>query len=592
MNIVLERERLHYGFDTSKRYNLVLKTLKCYWNDEIRAPEPNPESPVFACRFCHISGYEHMLALANEDGAICIQNTKLRSQDSSAIVVTHGHFNAIFDLAWSNGNDMKLVSVSGDHTAVLWDIAMPTHITKLCTFKGHTRSIKTVTFRPDDKDVFATGARDGTIMLWDSRNSQNSATCIKPDNAIINCHLTYSVTRHVPGSGSVKMRQKFNKADSITGLVFRDQYHLISCSAGDGLLKVWDIRKCYYAYKREPLPCYTMQHPGNSAKNSFTSLVLSPDSLKLYANCLDDTVYCYNTNTFKEKPIATYTGHLNSTFYVKSCLSSDGQYLVSGSSDEKAYIWDVSKPGKPIAYLAGHTAEVTCVDWCRSADLKLVTCGDDVITRIWRVQPGNVDQGAPHEVVGWVETITTDCQDGFPNIMYHTPRALKRAVLKGEKTPVASRDMTGSSGKCFREDGCLSELSQNIMSNKGARRLFDPDAGGSESETLSPASETFSPTSNLPNYVMDGTSPHHVCSRNHQKENQNWLLKLQQVTPTSNTNRNRSGKKRRTNQSSAQKKKRVSGNLLQFFAVKSKKESPITDQCKNDDDLNSGISTF
>lgn len=64
----------------------MLKTLKCYWDDEIRIPEPNIESPVFACRFCHISGYEHMLALANEDGYICIQNTKLRSQHSSAIV--------------------------------------------------------------------------------------------------------------------------------------------------------------------------------------------------------------------------------------------------------------------------------------------------------------------------------------------------------------------------------------------------------------------------------------------------------------------------------------------------------------------------
>ena len=69
---------------------------------------------------------------------------------------------------------------------------------------------------------------------------------------------------------------------------------------------------------------------------------------------------------------------------------------------------------------------------------QLVTCGDDVITRVWRIHPDNVDQERPREVVGWVESITTDCQDGFPNIVYHTPRALKRSVLKGEKTPVLS----------------------------------------------------------------------------------------------------------------------------------------------------------
>ena len=69
----------------------------------------------------------------------------------NCLSVTHGHFNAIFDLAWSNGHETKLVSVSGDHTAVLWDVKTLGHIRKLCTFKGHTRSIKTVTYRPNDK---------------------------------------------------------------------------------------------------------------------------------------------------------------------------------------------------------------------------------------------------------------------------------------------------------------------------------------------------------------------------------------------------------------------------------------------------------
>lgn len=47
------------------------------------------------------------------------------------------------------------------------------------------------------------------------------------------------------------------------------------------------------------------------------------------------------------------------------------------------------------------------------------------------------------------------------------------------------------------------------------------------------------------------------------------------------------------NQSSAQKKKRVSGNLLKFFAVQNKKEeTPSADQCESDDGFNSGISSL
>jgi len=46
--------------------------------------------------------------------------------------------------------ELKLVSVSGDHTAVLWDVSiMPCR--QLRQFRGHTGSVKTVAFRPQDK---------------------------------------------------------------------------------------------------------------------------------------------------------------------------------------------------------------------------------------------------------------------------------------------------------------------------------------------------------------------------------------------------------------------------------------------------------
>lgn len=72
--------------------------------------------------------------------------------------------------------------------------------------------------------------------------------------------------------------------------------------------------------------------------------------------------------------MAKYTGHQNSTFYVKSCLSGDGQYLLSGSSDEKGYIWRVQQPGSPLVQLVGHSAEVTCVEWvdCFDGDVKVI----------------------------------------------------------------------------------------------------------------------------------------------------------------------------------------------------------------------------
>ncbi|KAJ4430642.1 hypothetical protein ANN_19232 [Periplaneta americana] len=194
-----------------------------------------------------------------------------------------------------------------------------------------------------------------------------------------------------------------SRANSITGLVFQDQDCLLSCGAGDGLIKVWDLRKNYSAYRREPLPCYTLPYLGNTARNGFTNLVLDPGKVKLYANCMDSVIYCYNVATYEQKPVATYTGHQNATFYVKSCLSPDGLYLASGSSDDRAYIWNTNGSKRPVACLVGHGAEVTSVQWCPVGDTKIVTCSDDARHRVWQVGHEFEDDNDAVQLRGWVE---------------------------------------------------------------------------------------------------------------------------------------------------------------------------------------------
>jgi WD40 repeat protein len=72
------------------------------------------------------------------------------------------------------------------------------------------------------------------------------------------------------------------------------------------LIKVWDLRKNYSAYKREPLPCHTLPYPGRTSQNGFTNLVLDPGKLKLYASCMDNVIYCYNVATYETTPSELY----------------------------------------------------------------------------------------------------------------------------------------------------------------------------------------------------------------------------------------------------------------------------------------------
>jgi denticleless len=65
---------------------------------------------------------------------------------------------------------------------------------------------------------------------------------------------------------------------------------------------VWDLRKNYSAYKRDPVPCHTLPYPGKTSQNGFTNLVLDPGKIKLYASCMDSVIYCYNVATYESKP--------------------------------------------------------------------------------------------------------------------------------------------------------------------------------------------------------------------------------------------------------------------------------------------------
>lgn len=278
---------------------------------------------------------------------------------------------------------MKLISASGDYTAALFDVGNG-RISAEHVFRGHTRSLKCIACRVDDYSVFATGARDGKILIWDVRSPKIGLDCV-PD-ILLPCSHYHPTPVSKVKTKTGKFLDVASGSSSVTGLVFQDYYNLISCGAGDGFIKVWDMRKTYYAKNRAPAPKYKLPYAGNTWRNGFSNLLINTNGTKLYANCLDNVIYCYNISTYNETPVMQYTGHINSTFYVKASLSPDDRYLLSGSSDNDAYIWRTDT-SEPLLKLSGHEAEVTCVTWCKDSSNIIVTCSDDLRHKIWRVGP-------------------------------------------------------------------------------------------------------------------------------------------------------------------------------------------------------------
>uniref|UniRef100_A0A182QCD0 WD repeat-containing protein 55 homolog n=1 Tax=Anopheles farauti TaxID=69004 RepID=A0A182QCD0_9DIPT len=449
MNTVLNLRAREYGRGFSVQYDAPLCRLQVHERDSWKGITPstfsadyNPSPPILAAKFAKCHNQQHILAIANEDGKVALQDTNLSNCEPGGERALEGvqcHYNAVFDIAWMP-NEMKLVTASGDHMAKLWTLA---EADTLCTqmFRGHYRSVKTVAFRPDDAAVFATGGRDGAILIWDTRAQFSTSVVIQADNCIYSGHAGGPGT---PSSHRKRSRQTpkipvQGCSSSITGLVFREGNTLISCGAGDGMVKVWDTRRHYTNHQRDPMPKHTFSYAGSSTLMGFTNLALDEARNRLYVNCMDSHIYCYNISSYDGKPLQRYRGFNNGTFYVKAALSADGQYLISGSSDERCYIWNVDNPD-PLVKLSGHSAEVTSVAWMQSdREVRIVTCSDDARHKVWRIGAEEIDSDERQQLRGTAEycgSYRSDLKEKQRlKALEFTPRSVRGLVRRNETTP-------------------------------------------------------------------------------------------------------------------------------------------------------------
>jgi len=517
---------------TSPLFDCVLSKLTCHQDDEhpgILSTSNSAASSdlLYACKFAQAPGFEHILALANEDGKIALQNTNTVGK-SRPIHGYQAHENAIFDLCWAPAS-WKIITASGDQTCVLLDIGTSS-INSVAKFSSHTASIKTVDFSPTSSSVFASGSRDGSIMLWDARDNSSQ---LKPENTIKNAHYVNGPSDVRSSRSKRKPSSTLCAVNSVTNVVFQNENTLLSTGAADGNIHVWDLRKNYTLYKGDPLPKTKIPYGGLSSRSGITSLSLNPGKTLLYASSMDDVIYEFNAVSYEETPIAVYGGHEQHSFYIKTCLSGDGKYLLSGSSDDHAYIWRIGAGPKPLLKLEGHGAEVTCVAWCSNDITKIVTCADDVRHRIWRLNStseSNFDESL--RIKGRAKyydanaSVPQSCQEVMGRVKRKinckTPSSITRLQYHcNDKTPDDARLRNSLMVASCSPRSALSPLTPNVDSSRGASRRLEMTPGHHES-----------PTRNLPNYVMDGMSPASDKRTASKRKNLDWLTDLsRKITP-------------------------------------------------------------
>ncbi|MED6270698.1 hypothetical protein CHARACLAT_013042 [Characodon lateralis] len=401
------RRRLNaFPADPSSRIPLssLLGGYQCVRHDEhISYGNTGDSVPPFGLTFSSAGDMHNVLAAANEEGIVRIYDTE--SRENPLLKEWLAHENAVFDIAWVPG-EPQLVTAAGDQMARLWDVKSGE---SLGSFKGHLCSLKSVAFAPEEKAVFSTGSRDGNIMVWDIRCSQKDGF-YRQVNQIRGAHNkseTNLPSKTKKRRSSMRgMAPSVDFQQSVTVVLFRDQHTLMSSGAVDGVIKMWDLRKNYTAYRHDPVPMQTYPYAGSSTRMrlGYSGLVLDSFKSNIMCNCTDDSIYMFNVCGIKTTPVAVFSGHQNSSFYVKSTISPDDQFLASGSSDNHTYIWKISDPEHPPMMLQGHNEEVTSVVWCPTDFTKIASCSDDHTIRIWRLHremDGAQSSVGEANLVGW-----------------------------------------------------------------------------------------------------------------------------------------------------------------------------------------------
>ncbi|KAJ7774271.1 WD40 repeat-like protein [Mycena maculata] len=351
-------------------------------------------TPPYACSYSHSarSGGAPLLAVATEQGTIYIINSSKRQDwDPEPVHTTlQPHENGIFDIKW-NSLDTLLATASGDRTTRISDLGTGHAIQ---TLRGHSSTIKCVSWDPSHRDLLAAGGRDGLICIWDLRVSENRTS--QPVMSILAAH------EDVGPNGKRKVSKGKNASipRTVTGILYSDANpcQLISSGSSDGILRCWDLRvaKSKSAKVKEPAcmsssPLDPTAGQASRRPRGIISLVdgSGPTAGLIFALAADSRIYTYARDSLAAFGNSYTHENLQTNFYVKLAASPCGRWVATGGAgvSGSSFAFDVSNatrtsgPKQTGVELKGHSGDAGGVDW---APDMLATCWDDGMVRIWR----------------------------------------------------------------------------------------------------------------------------------------------------------------------------------------------------------------
>lgn len=383
--------------------------------------------------FSVISTPEERYAHEEDEATFCGNGERL----SAPVFRNHpvreyeGHTAEVLALSWSKNG--FLLSCSMDKTVKLWH---PKRLECLSTFQ-HADLVTSIAFHPTDDRFFLAGSLDAQLRLWSI-----------PDKAV-----AFSA----------------NTTEFQTAVGFSPDGKTAICGLVSGMCMFFETEGLQLQFQ-----IHVRSSRGKNAKGSKITGIqtwrvdegLEEGDTKVLISSNDSRIRTYSLKTRMLE--SKYRGHVCQSSQIHARLSDNGDYIIAGSEDKKAYIWGPCHPDadmrdkQPYECFDAHPEVVTVALMAPTTSRQLLSASGDPIYDLCNPPPitlmsleesqatlSDIDQLDTSQHVG-----TSARKPG------ESPAYIERSKHRGGNI-IITADRTGTI-KVFRQDCAHAKRQQNM----------------------------------------------------------------------------------------------------------------------------------
>lgn len=262
------------------------------------------------CGAVHFEHNSEILVSGGNDRLVKIWDTNM----GTMVGTLSGCLGSVLDLALPSDNNCVL-GASSDHKLYLWEI----HSRRIRhTLTGHTEKVSAVDISKLSNKKAISAAYDRTLKIWDLHKGYGITTIICHSNCNSGC-LTTDAT-------------------------------LICSGHMDGNLRFWDTRTGKLANEIA------------AHAQGITSVSLSRSGQTVLTSGRDNVHNLFDVRSMEICATFKAQGHRVPTYWNRSCISADENYVAAGSADGVVLVWGRRKNDVE-SILKGHASPVIACAW-------------------------------------------------------------------------------------------------------------------------------------------------------------------------------------------------------------------------------------